>query len=65
MLTDELKADIQNARSDFDKTVSGLNLHYIEYPKLGKDFIKKQKLSPDSFMQLAIQVIHIVMTSNY
>ena len=55
-LTDEIKAAIGKARQNFDSAVQGLDLNAIEYTKMGKNFIKKQKLSPDSFMQLAIQV---------
>lgn len=57
-LTDEIKAGIGKAKEKFDSAVEGLELHYIQYPRLGKNFIKKQKLSPDSFMQLAIQLAY-------
>ena len=55
-LTDEIKASIDEAKTNFKNTSAGLDLNYVEFTKFGKNFIKKQGVSPDSFMQLAIQV---------
>ncbi len=55
-LTDELKADIQDAQRRFDAVTSSLDLDYLKLDGVGKDLIKRSGLGPDSFMQLAIQV---------
>ena len=67
MLTEELKNEIDNAKQKFKTTVKDLDLDYVHFRKFGKNFIKSQKLSPDSYMQLAIQVYHrkITYTNDY
>jgi len=58
-LTDELKSDIQNARNEFQSKLSTLDLNYVQYSKYNKNDIKDLKVSPDSFMQLAIQLAYL------
>lgn len=55
-LTDELKSAVDEAKRKFEAATSKLDVDYIIFEKLGKDCIKLNKLSPDSFMQLAFQV---------
>ncbi len=38
------------------RLVDDLNLTVLDFTDFGKEFIKSQKVSPDSFVQLAIQL---------
>jgi hypothetical protein len=53
---DELKQFIRQAQMNFEAALEPLDLAYMQYTKRNKNDIKKLKLSPDSFMQLAFQV---------
>ena len=55
-LTDELKSAIDEARTNYKAATSKLDLDYVIFDKFGRDCIKQNKLSPDSFMQLSLQV---------
>ncbi|KAI0230258.1 Carnitine O-palmitoyltransferase 2, mitochondrial [Lamellibrachia satsuma] len=55
-LTPGLKEGISNVKEKFSKRTDSILLNYIEYRKFGKNFLKKQRLSPDSMIQLAIQL---------
>ena len=44
------------ANEDLAKLTSDLNLKLYSYEGYGKDFVKKCRLSPDSFIQMAIQL---------
>uniref|UniRef100_A0A8R1HRG9 Carn_acyltransf domain-containing protein n=1 Tax=Caenorhabditis japonica TaxID=281687 RepID=A0A8R1HRG9_CAEJA len=55
-LTDSLRAKIQAAQSSHVSANSDLDFSTMEYEHLNRDVIKSTKLSPDSVMQLAIQV---------
>lgn len=48
--------DIKNARADLKKLADDLELSLYTYEKYGKDFVKSCNLSPDSFIQMAIQL---------
>lgn len=51
----ELNECIANAQSNIQKLSSNLDMEVLHFTDYGKDFIKTQKLSPDSFIQMAIQ----------
>jgi hypothetical protein len=51
-----IKEAIRSAKANFDKLTGSLDLHHLEYRKFTKTAVKKEKFSPDSVMQLAIQV---------
>ena len=55
-LDPKLKEYIQTAKTDFAKQCSALDVDHLEYLTYNKKFIKDQKLSPDSILQLVIQV---------
>jgi len=46
---------IRLAAENIDKLTSDLDLNYIHFTDYGKNFIKSQKFSPDSYIQMAIQ----------
>ncbi|ORX86023.1 acyltransferase ChoActase/COT/CPT [Basidiobolus meristosporus CBS 931.73] len=53
-VTDAIKTAESNAKK-FIKTIQSLCLHYNGY---GSDFIKKVKVSPDAFVQMALQLAY-------
>jgi carnitine O-palmitoyltransferase 2 len=55
-LNDALKAGITAAKEKFDATVKTLTIDCIQFHRGGKEFLKKQKLSPDAVAQLAFQM---------
>lgn len=55
-LSDALKTGISAAKEKFDATVKSLTIDYIRFQRGGREFLKKQKLSPDSMAQLAFQM---------
>ena len=58
ILTDELKSAVDVAKRKYEAATSKLDLDYVIFDKFGKERLKHNKLSPDSFMQLALQVCH-------
>jgi len=46
---------LEIAASNIDKLAADLDMNYLHFTKYGKNFIKTQKMSPDSFIQMAIQ----------
>lgn len=55
-LNDALKTGIIAAKEKFDATMKTLSIDCIQFQRGGKEFLKKQKLSPDSVAQLAFQM---------
>ncbi|CAI4227131.1 unnamed protein product [Auanema sp. JU1783] len=55
-LTDSIRNTISSAQTTHVKANEGLDFATMEYPGMNRDTIKKTKLSPDSVMQLAIQM---------
>ncbi|XP_030061844.1 carnitine O-palmitoyltransferase 2, mitochondrial [Microcaecilia unicolor] len=51
-----LKAGIAEAKEKFDKTVQSLTIASLEFKKGGREFFKKQRVSPDAAIQLAFQI---------
>ena len=60
-LTDEIKKTVDDAKARYAEATSKLDIAYFQTFKFGKKLIKKNKLSPDSFMQLALQVHTILL----
>eukprot|EP01059_Diplonema_ambulator_P022307 TRINITY_DN37597_c0_g1_i1.p1 TRINITY_DN37597_c0_g1~~TRINITY_DN37597_c0_g1_i1.p1 ORF type:complete len:663 (+),score=251.02 TRINITY_DN37597_c0_g1_i1:35-2023(+) len=55
-LNDKLKKGIKNAIASFQHEVDRLDYNCSVYPDLGKQGLKKLKVSPDGFMQQAFQL---------
>ncbi|XP_039762865.1 carnitine O-acetyltransferase-like isoform X1 [Pararge aegeria] len=51
----EVTSMINTAKQSLDKLVADLDLNCFKYDKYGKNFIKSQKMSPDSYLQMAMQ----------
>lgn len=46
---------LSEAASSHDKLIADLDMNYLHFTGYGKNWIKTQKMSPDSFIQMAIQ----------
>ncbi|GFS32173.1 carnitine O-acetyltransferase [Nephila pilipes] len=55
-LSDDTMKDIDEAERDLQILVDDLEMSCFDYDAYGKEFIKSQKLSPDSYIQMAIQL---------
>ena len=49
---------LEDAKKDLDERVEDLELVVLRFNDFGKDFIKEQKMSPDGFIQLALQLAY-------
>lgn len=54
-VTPALEESIQVAAHNIDKLAKDLDMNYLHFSDYGKNFIKTQKFSPDSYIQMAIQ----------
>lgn len=52
----DIKQDIEDAKVALESLVGDLEMTCFKFSEFGKNFIKSQKLSPDSFLQMAIQL---------
>lgn len=50
-----MKEKLHRAETNFTRLSSDLQLTVLHFDKFGKEFLKKYKLRPDSFIQTAIQ----------
>lgn len=57
-LSSSVKEDIKKAEFDSDNAIKDVDLKVLNFTEFGKDFPKSQKLSPDSFLQNAIQLAY-------
>uniref|UniRef100_A0A8C8VLW3 Choline/carnitine acyltransferase domain-containing protein n=1 Tax=Pelusios castaneus TaxID=367368 RepID=A0A8C8VLW3_9SAUR len=55
-LNDSIKSAINASHMKFDETRQKLSVKMFEFRKFGKEFLVKQKLSPDAVFQLACQM---------
>lgn len=50
------KEDVKKARDKWNNFTKSLDLNYVIYDKMGRNYFKAKKLSPDSMFQLAFQL---------
>ena len=51
----QIEETIQLASQNIDKLAADIDMGYLTFTDFGKNFMKAQKFSPDSFIQMAIQ----------
>nr|XP_056713390.1 peroxisomal carnitine O-octanoyltransferase [Euleptes europaea] len=57
-LDQKMRNDIAHAKEQYHKQVSDIQLVNYAFTSFGKSLIKKQKLHPDTFVQLALQLAY-------
>lgn len=57
-IDETVKQAIHIAEENFHKMTSILNIDVLQYYKMSRDYIKNQKISPDSVLQLAFQMAY-------
>eukprot|EP01065_Artemidia_motanka_P048610 TRINITY_DN7863_c0_g1_i1.p1 TRINITY_DN7863_c0_g1~~TRINITY_DN7863_c0_g1_i1.p1 ORF type:complete len:648 (+),score=254.64 TRINITY_DN7863_c0_g1_i1:83-1945(+) len=60
--TQQLKDSIAKAKGSFQKLISGQQMKVLMFDDFGKDQIKKWRVSPDAFAQMAYQLAYTRMT---
>lgn len=57
-ITSEIKQDIEKAKQNLNIMVHDLDVKVIVFGLYGKNFPKSQKMSPDAFIQVALQLAY-------
>ncbi|XP_077986310.1 carnitine O-acetyltransferase-like isoform X2 [Glandiceps talaboti] len=57
-LNNELYDDIDTAKRHLDSLVDDLQVHAFQFQPFGKNFPKQNKMSPDAFIQVALQLAY-------
>lgn len=57
-LSDNLKNAVKAAKNNYMKSTENLDINFIKYSKMNRDYFKKKKLSPDSMFQLGFQMAY-------
>lgn len=57
-ITPEIKGDIEKAKQNLNIMIQDLDITMLMFHHFGKDFPKSQNLSPDSFIQMALQLAY-------
>uniref|UniRef100_I3K0D8 Carnitine O-acetyltransferase a n=1 Tax=Oreochromis niloticus TaxID=8128 RepID=I3K0D8_ORENI len=57
-ITADIKKAIEEAKRSIDKIVQDLDFSILSFNHYGKNFLKANKMSPDAFIQMAIQLAY-------
>uniref|UniRef100_A0A3Q2WIG3 Carnitine O-acetyltransferase a n=1 Tax=Haplochromis burtoni TaxID=8153 RepID=A0A3Q2WIG3_HAPBU len=68
-ITADIKKAIEEAKQSIDKIVQDLDFSILSFSHYGKNFLKANKMSPDPFIQMAIQLayyrVHLQHCASY
>ncbi|RDD37138.1 Carnitine O-acetyltransferase [Trichoplax sp. H2] len=64
-LSEDIVKDIRETAEVFDKAVDNVLSRSIVFCEYGKEFIKTQKMSPDSFLQTAFQLVYYMLKNEF
>ncbi|XP_078659222.1 choline O-acetyltransferase-like isoform X4 [Branchiostoma floridae x Branchiostoma belcheri] len=68
-LSPEVFEYLKMSRESVDRSIANMDLHIMRYTRFGKSFPKSQNMSPDGFVQLALQLtyfkLHRRLVSTY
>ncbi|XP_035671417.1 choline O-acetyltransferase-like [Branchiostoma floridae] len=68
-LSPEVFHYLKTSRESVDRSIANMDLHIMRYTRFGKSFPKSQNMSPDGFVQLALQLtyfkLHKRLVSTY
>ncbi|KAK9889185.1 hypothetical protein WA026_004464 [Henosepilachna vigintioctopunctata] len=65
VLNDHLKTEITDAKKEYKKLCSTLDVNFLVFDGIGKNICKKERVSPDAVMQLAFQVAYHKLTGKF
>lgn len=54
----EIKRDIEHAKQNLDILINDLDVHVFNFKRFGKELPKQHQLSPNSFIQVALQLTY-------
>ncbi|CAF0832301.1 unnamed protein product [Didymodactylos carnosus] len=57
-LTDEIKSELEQSKRNYEQFVGKFNVNVYKSNVIGKNSMKKSQLSPDSIMQLGLQLAY-------
>lgn len=57
-LSKESKKDVKSAEENWKKLSSSLDMSYVLYDRMSREYFKRKKVSPDSMFQLAFQMAY-------
>jgi choline O-acetyltransferase len=57
-INDTVNEWIDRAKEKNDNSINNLDFYLYKYEKFGRNFPKKVKMSPDSFVQLSMQLAY-------
>ncbi|XP_062590553.1 choline O-acetyltransferase-like, partial [Saccostrea cucullata] len=68
-INSDIGTDIEEAAENMNRLIEDLDLYILRFERFGREFPKSQNMSPDSFIQLALQLtyykIHRKFVSTY
>lgn len=65
LATDELQSAVREARTHLKASIDSHDLRVLQYAGYGKDLIKQFQVSPDSYVQMAIQLAYFKMMGSW
>ncbi|OTF71254.1 hypothetical protein BLA29_011631 [Euroglyphus maynei] len=65
----DIEQEIKQAEKLADKSINDLDFFVLDFKEYGSDFIKQQRISPDAYIQLSLQLtffkLHRQIVSTY